>query len=127
MVNALEAKRRVAALRPSLDGWNVYDDVAAAPAPPWIVMSVTQIGRDVNEAVDVTSRLYTLTARVVGVGADGVNVACERCMEAFDGRHPEGMGALVPYSDSGVYDSGLTNPQTGRDYPMRVLAWRFGE
>lgn len=127
MVSALEAKRRVNAIRPALDGWAVYDDVATAPAPPWIVMSVTQAGRDVSEALAVTSRLYTLTVRVVGVGADGVNIACERCLEAFDGHRPEGMGALVPYSDSGVYESELTNPETGRAYPMRVISWRFGE
>ncbi|RSX56772.1 hypothetical protein [Bifidobacterium samirii] len=126
-MNANEAARRVMALKPALDGWRVYEHTAHGGAPPWIVLGVDQTGCDVNEAVNVTSRRFTLTARIVGHDAQGVNIVCDRLQDAFDGRHPDGMGALVPYSDSGVYASELTDPETSQQYPMRVLTWRFGE
>lgn len=127
MVTVTQAKRRILALMPPLDGWPVYEDMALADAPPWVVVSVTQTGRDVNEAVNVTGRLFTLTVRVVGGSVDGVDHVCDLLQDAFDGRRPESMSALVPWSDSGTYPSELTDPQTGRPHPMRVLAWRVGE
>ena len=123
----LDAKRRVMGLLPVMDGWAVFEDVATGAHPPWIVVRFGQIGRALSEAVAVTSRIYTLEVRVVGASADSVNVACDRYQEALDGRHPDGMGALVPDVDSGVYAAELTDPDTGFQYVMRVLSWRCGQ
>ncbi|PLS23786.1 hypothetical protein BLI708_00370 [Bifidobacterium imperatoris] len=122
-----EAKDLIWALLPSMPHWRVYEDVATGPAPPWIVWRVRSTDRTVNEAVNVTSRLFELDIRVVAAYANDVDSACEAFMTALDGVHPRGMGALVPYSDSGVYASELTDPETGQAYVMRVISWRFGQ
>ena len=125
-MNHLEAKSRVMQLMPDMPGWPVHWNTATGPAPPWIVVRLLNAGIALNEAVNVTCRVWELDIRVVGADEDGVNIACERLQDAFDGRHPDGMAALVPYRDSGVYASELTDPRTGCAYVMRVLSWRGG-
>lgn len=121
-----DVKTLVRDLLPGMPHWRVYEDMATGPRPPWIVWRVRETSRSLSEAEMVTGRLYELDVRVVAPFAADVDAACETIMDAFDGRHPAGMGALVPYKDSGVYPSELTDPATGGAYVMRVLTWRFG-
>ncbi|WP_143248884.1 hypothetical protein [Bifidobacterium tissieri] len=124
----MEAKQRVLALMPDMSGWTVYPDgVATGAHPPWIVVQFDEIDRGLSEAVRATGCLWRLTIRVVGETPDGVNVACARLHDRLDGRMPDRMGALIPYSDSSVYASELTNPSTSTAYVMRVLTWRVGQ
>ncbi|MBW3088827.1 hypothetical protein KIH77_08845 [Bifidobacterium sp. 82T24] len=126
-MNYLEARTAVLALLPEMHGWAVYEDGMADGAhPPWIVVSLRQTGRDLNEAVHATLRHAVLDIRVVGVNETSVNIACERLQDALDGAMPEGLSALVPDIDSGTYAAELQQPESSRPYVMRVLTWRTG-
>lgn len=126
-ITMLDAKQRILTLMPPMPGWTVYHDMATGMSPPWIVIRIRETGRDLTEAVAVTNRMITVDVRVVSDTADGIDIACMQYQQALDGVHPQGMGALVPYTDSGIYSSDVLNTATSTPFLMRVLTWRCGE
>jgi hypothetical protein len=123
-----DALAAVKAMLPDLTGWPVYDGMATGDRPPWIVVTLSEVGRDLTESVGVSDHMAKLDIRVVARTARSVDIVADKLQRALDGRTPApGMGVLMPDQDSGIYPSELTVPDSpGITYVMRVLTWRTG-
>ena len=121
------ARAAVIGLLPELKGWKVYTDgIATGAKPPWIVVSMSEDGRQVSEGGHTTNHLGKLDIRVVSLSELGIGIVCDRLTAALDGAHADGVSALIPDVDSGVYASELVDTDTSTPYLMRVLTWRIG-
>lgn len=122
------ARAAIIGLLPDLKGWKVYTDgIATGKKPPWIVVSLSENGREHTEGLAATNHLATLDVRVVSTSETSIGVICDKLTSALDGASPGcGVGSLVPDIDSGVYASELIDSDTSVPFLMRVLTWRTG-
>lgn len=128
MTGYAQARAAVIALLPELKGWTVYTDgIATGAHPPWVVVSLSENGREHTERLATTNHLATLDIRVVGSSELGIGIVCDKLTAALDGASPgNGVASLLPDKDSGVYASDLVATGTSTPYLMRVLTWRTG-
>ena len=127
MSRSNEATSAVRALVPELPGWDVYEDVATGQSPPWVVVRVTETGRDGAEDLHTVSHDGMLDIRIVARTGKAISIVADRLQSALDGAVPddERISRLLPDQDSGTYASELTVTDTPTPYLMRVLTWRF--
>lgn len=128
MTPTKQVKRVVRDIIPPLPGWTVYDDVATGKSPPWVVVRVSETGRESAEDLHTTASMGMLDIRIVARTSEAIDIIADRLKPALDGAAPSDrrVGRLVPDVDSGVYAAELTDPDTSRPWLMRVLTWRFG-
>lgn len=128
MTSYAQARAAIISLIPALKGWTVYTDgIATGKKPPWIVVSLSENGREHTEGLAATNHLAKLNVRVVSTSETSIGVICDKLISALDGASPGGgVGSLVPDIDSGVYASELIDPVTSVPFLMRVLTWRTG-
>lgn len=127
MSRSNEATSAVRALVPELPGWDVYEDVATGQSPPWVVVRVTETGRDGAEDLHTVSHGGMLDIRIVARTGKAISIVADRLQAALDGAVPDDgrISRLLPDQDSGTYASELTVTDTSTPYLMRVLTWRF--
>lgn len=127
MSRSNEATSVVRALVPELPGWDVYEDVATGQSPPWVVVRVTETGRDGAEDLHTVSHDGMLDIRIVARTGKAISIVADRLQAALDGAVPgDGRTSrLLPDQDSGTYASELTVTDSSTPYLMRVLTWRF--
>lgn len=127
MSRSNESTSAVRALVPELPGWDVYEDVATGQSPPWVVVRVTETGRDGAEDLHTVSHDGMLDIRIVARTGKSISIVADRLQSALDGAVPGdgGTSRLLPDQDSGTYASELTVTDTSTPYLMRVLTWRF--
>jgi hypothetical protein len=124
----MQARVAIVALIPEFQGWDVFlDGIATGKHPPWIVVSLSENGRDHSEGLATNSHRATLDIRVVSTSETSIGVVCDKLASALDGARPNTqIAVLTPNSDSGVYASDLVDTDTSTPYPMRVMTWRTG-
>ena len=127
MSRSNEATSAVRALVPELPGWDVYEDVSTGQSPPWVVVRVTETGRDGAEDLHTVSHDGMLDIRIVARTGKAISIVADRLQAALDGAVPDDgrISRLLPDQDSGTYASELTVTDTSPPYLMRVLTWRF--
>ena len=127
MSRSNEATSAVRALVPELPGWDVYEDVATGQSPPWVVVRVTETGRDGAEDLHTVSHDGMLDIRIVARTGKSISIVADRLQASLDGAVPDDrrISRLLPDQDSGTYASELTVTDTSTPYLMRVLTWRF--
>lgn len=127
MSRSNEATSAVRALVPELPGWDVYEDVATGQSPPWVVVRVTETGRDGAEDLHTVAHDGMLDIRIVARTGKAISIVADRLQAALDGAvSGDGrISRLLPDQDSGTYASELTVTDTSTPYLMRVLTWRF--
>lgn len=127
MSRTVEVRKAVRALVPAMPGWRVYEDVATGQSPPWVVVRVSETGRNRAEDLHAVSHDGVLDIRIVGLEGDGISIAMDRLKDSLDGAIPvdRRISRLIPDQDSGLYAAELTDTATSVPYLMRVLTWRF--
>ena len=127
MSRSNEAARAVRDLVPALPGWDVYEDVATGQSPPWVVVRVTETGRDGAEDLHTVAHDGMLDIRIVARTGESISIVADRLQSALDGAVPDDgrISRMLPDQDSGTYASELTVTDTSTPYLMRVLTWRF--
>lgn len=130
MTSYAQARTGIISLLPDLPGWNqVYTDgIATGKSPPWIVVSLSEKGREGSEGGSTNVHHGVLDIRVVSPSELSIGIVCDKLTTALDHASPNiyGVASLIPDTDSGVYASELTNTDTGTPFMMRVLTWRTG-
>lgn len=128
MSRTYEVIQSVRSLVPRLPDWQVYQDVATGEKPPWVVVKVSETGRDGAEDLHTLSHEGVLDIRMVARTGQAISIVADKLKNTLDGATPmDGrISRLVPDTDSGLYASELTDSGSRAPYLMRVLTWRFG-
>jgi hypothetical protein len=128
MTSYAQARAAVIALIPEFPGWDVFlDGIATGEHPPWIVVSLSENGRDHSEGLSTNSHRAVLDIRVVSTSETSIGGVCDKLTSSLDGaRANQEVSPLSPDKDSGVYASDLMVADTSTPYLMRVLTWRTG-